>query len=134
MPNKSCLAVIVDLFGNEISAEPLRSVRQAACAECGKPFGTSLGAGRPATFCSNECRSKHRRGQQRAWRAATSNGHETPRSCAFCGGDLPARAPGPGRDRLFCHRACFRAFQRGERPPDRTTIFPLHVDQRKDQT
>lgn len=138
MPNKSRLAshsFIADLFGAQPSCELPAVVRHAVCAECGKSFGTELGMGRPAKFCTVACRSKHRRGQQRAWRgAAATDGHETPRSCAFCGGALPPRSPGPGRDRQFCRRACFRAFQRGERPPDQTMIFPLPLDQRKEPT
>lgn len=94
--------IYLDLFGRPMAdPKPRRVQETVVCAECGKGFETTRARGRPVKFCSDPCRVRHQREQQRGWQP-----RDGPVGCLECGAPLPSRPDGPGRNRQFCDARC----------------------------
>lgn len=93
--------VLPELRAKALVLATLHSVARCLCAACGSRFeGEALGD----RYCSDNCRSEHRRAR---YIAANDNGRDrSPRPCAGCGEIF---APEYGdRRRMFCSPACVR--------------------------
>lgn len=120
----------VDIFGNviidddEISCRAGRKVDLASCSECGSSFETARRAGRPHSFCSQDCRVRHAKAQRKAF----IGGEDQPERCAACGGEIPRRAGRNGRFRRFCSPYCQK---RGPREGGRQIDLLTMINQSK---
>lgn len=107
------------------------------CRRCGKTFPRRTGRGRPAQWCSSECRRKDYRQRLRAETEKKPARPVPPRyrflptapglSCGYCGAPIiPQRR---GRPRLWCSPACSlqahrqRLRNEQQRPP-RVAVIP----------
>lgn len=85
---------------------------ELACRCCGAAFQAPARreVGRPAAFCSNQCRHEHAAELRRAWHAEhDAEAAPAALTCWTCGEPFDAPPRTQGRSPRFCSQSCRRA-------------------------